>query len=139
MGLVSLIYGIYLLPSHGGFAAYFLLFGLAAIFMFSGASVLPTARDNKAAIIDQARRAQEAIEGYISFYHDFPLPARYAHPIVLKRMQCAIEDGRTSSPAEALEIVKQDLKALNADVEMDQAKYGEFIAIKALFLNKDYK
>lgn len=139
MGLVSLIYGIYLLTQHGGFAVYFLLFGLAAIFMFSGASVLPTARNNKAAIMDRARRAQEAVEGYISFYHDFPLPARYAHPIVLKRMQRAIEDGRASSPAEALEIVKQDLKALNADVEVDQAEYDEVIAIKALFLNEDYK
>ena len=89
--------------------------------------------------MDRARKAQQAMEGYISFYHDFPLPARYAHPIVLKRMQRAIEDGRAIWPSDALEVVKQDLKALNSSVEVDQEEYDEVVAIKALFLNENYQ
>ena len=42
-------------------------------------------------------------------------------------------------PAEALEVVKQDLKALNSDVEVDQEEYDEVVAIKALFLNENYQ
>ena len=139
MGVSALVYGVYLFTQHGGFAVYFTLFGMAAIFMFSGASVLPTARNNKTAIMDRARKAQQAMEEYISSYHDFPLPARYAHPIVLKRMQRAIENGRAIWPSDALEVVKQDLKALNSSVEVDQEEYDEVVAIKALFLNENYQ
>lgn len=139
MGLVSLGYGIYLFTRHGGFAVYFLLFGLAAIFMFSGASVLPTARNNRAAVMNRAKKAQEAVDSYISFYPDFPLPARYAHPVVLRRMQRAIEAGRAVWPSDALEVVKSDLKALNSSVEVDQEEYDEVVAVKALFLNEDYR
>ena len=139
MGVAALVYGVYLFTQHRGFAVYCTLFGLAAIFMFSGASVLPTARNNRTAIMDRARKAQQAMEEYISSCHDFPLPARYAHPIVLKRMQRAIEDGRAIWPSDALEVVKQDLKALNSSVEVDQEEYDEVVAIKALFLNENYQ
>lgn len=139
MGVIALVYGVYLFTQHGSFAMYFTLFGLAAIFMFSGASVLPTARNNKTTIMDRARKAQQAMEGYISSYHDFPLPARYAHPIVLKRMQRAIENGQVIWPADALDVVKKDLKALNSSVEVDQEEYDEVVAIKAMFLNEDYQ
>lgn len=47
LGAASLIYGIYALITHAGFSMYFLLFGLAAIFFFSSANVLPTARNNR--------------------------------------------------------------------------------------------
>lgn len=40
---------------------------------------------------------------------------------------------------DALEAVKQDLKALNAGVEVDQQEYDEVVAVKALFLNEDYR
>ena len=139
MGVAALVYGVYLFTQHRGFAVYCTLFGLAAIFMFSGASVLPTARNNRTAIMDRARKAQQAMEEYINSCHDFPLPARYAHPIVLKRMQRAIEDGRAIWPSDALEVVKQDLKALNSSVEVDQEEYDEVVAIKALFLNENYQ
>lgn len=39
MGLGAFGYGIYSLATHAGFGIYFLLFGLAAIFLFSGASI----------------------------------------------------------------------------------------------------
>lgn len=140
MGLVSLAYGIYLFTQQGSFGVYFALIGLAAIFMFSGASVLPTARNNKKAIMARARQAQAAMEGYLSCYpEEFPLPARYAHPVVLRRMQRVIEEGRAVRPADALEAVKEDLKALNSSVTVTQDEYDEVVAIKAMFLNEDYQ
>lgn len=47
MGGAAFIYGIYALTTHAGFGMYFLLFGLAAIFLFAGANVLPTSKNNK--------------------------------------------------------------------------------------------
>ncbi len=141
LGLISLLYGVYtLLQGTGSFGIYFALFGIAAIFMFSGVSVLPTARNNKNAIMARADRAKADMEGYLKGYRGaFPLPARYAHPIVLKRMVRAIEEGRAASVPDALEAVKQELKALNSDVEVDQEEYDEVVAIKAMFLNEDYQ
>ena len=40
---------------------------------------------------------------------------------------------------EALEAVKNRLKAVNADVEVEQEEYDEIIQIKAMFLNHDYQ
>lgn len=138
-GAAAFLYGIWALLRGGTFAIYFTLFGLAAIFLFSGFSVLPTARNNKTSVTKRSERAVQAMEAYIAGYPDFPLPARYAHPIVLRRMQRAIEQGRAVWPAEALEAVKQDLKALNADVQVSQEEYDEVVAIKAMFLNEDYR
>ena len=47
MGGAAFVYGIYALTTHAGFGMYFLLFGLAAIFLFAGANVLPTSKNNK--------------------------------------------------------------------------------------------
>lgn len=141
LGLVSLLFGVAtILQGTGSFGVYFALFGLAAIFMFSGVSVLPTARNNKNAIMARNEKAQQDMAGYLKGYRgEFPLPARYAHPIVLRRMQRVIEEGRAARIPEALETVKQDLKALNAEVEVDQQEYDEVVAVKALFLNEDYR
>ena len=67
------------------------------------------------------------------------MPAYYAHPIVLKRMQEILKDGRAQTIPEALQILKQDLKALNSDVVVEQEEYDEIVAIKPMFLVMDYK
>lgn len=138
-GLISLVYGLYALIQGGGMALYFLLFGLAALFMFSGANVLPTARNNRKAVLAREEKAKDAVADHLSGFPEFPLPARYAHPIVLRRMRRAVEEGRAESPEQALEAVKQDLKALNSSVEVDQEEYDEVVAIKPMFLNEDYQ
>lgn len=40
---------------------------------------------------------------------------------------------------EALDAVKNRLKELNADVQVDQDEYDEVVVIKAMFLNHDYE
>lgn len=139
LGFGALAYGIYAFVTHAGFAMYFLLFGLAAIFLFSSANVLPTARNNKKYIEYRLDRAVDEMEAYINQYPDFPIPAYYAHPIVLKRMIDILQQGRAEMIPEALELLKKDLKALNSSVAVEQEEYEEVMAIKPMFLVRNYE
>ena len=139
IGLGAFFYGVYSVITHAGFGIYFLLFGLAAIFLFSGASVLPTSKNNKHYIEKQFVRSIDDMQRYIKTYPDFPVPAYYAHPVVLKRMQDILKDKRAETMSEALEVLKNDLKALNSSVVVEQEEYDEIVAIKPMFLVMDYK
>ena len=139
LGVGSLIYGVYALATHAGFAMYFLLFGLAAIFLFSSANVLPTAKNNKKYIEHNFEKAIDEMQEYIKKYPDFPLPAWYAHPVVLKRMIDIMQEGRAENIAQALDILKADLQALNSSVAVEQEEYDEVMAIKPMFLVRNYQ
>ena len=139
IGLGAFFYGVYSVITHAGFGIYFLLFGLAAIFLFSGASVLPTSKNNKHYIEKQLVKSIDDMQRYIKTYPDFPVPAHYAHPVVLKRMQDILKDKRAETMSEALEVLKNDLKALNSSVVVEQEEYDEIVAIKPMFLVMDYK
>ena len=141
-GIVSAAYGLYAVTNHvGNYGIYFALFGFAAIFLFSSYNMLPTARNNNNAIMKRADKAEAAMAEYIKHYPNgaFPVPSCYAHPIVLKQMTDAIEEGRAVTVPEALDAVKARLKALNADVQVEQEEYDEVVVIKAMFLNHDYQ
>lgn len=90
-------------------------------------------------ILDRADQAKEEMARFLSGHENFPLPACYAHPIVLRRMGRCIEAGRAVTPEQALETVKADLKALNASVEVSQEEHDEVVAVKAMFLNENYQ
>ena len=140
-GLVAAAYGLYAITNHvGNYGIYFALFGFAAIFLFSSYNMLPTARNNHSAIMKRADRAEQAAADYVKRYPNgaFPVPRYYAHPTVLKQMMDAIEEGRAVTVPEALEAVKARLKALNADVQVEQEEYDEVVLIKAMFLNHQY-
>ena len=139
MGAAALGYGIYAMMTHAGFAMYFLLFGLAAIFLFSSANVLPTAKNNKKYLENRLDNAVAAMENYVKEYPEFPVPARYAHPVVLKRMKDILLEGRTETITEALGILKSDLKALNSSVSVEQEEFDEIMAIKPIFLVMNYE
>ena len=136
MGAAVFVYGIYALTTHAGFGMYFLLFGLAAIFLFAGANVLPTSKNNKNYIEKRLTESISQMEEYIRVY---PVPAHYAHPIVLKRMQEIMKEGRARNIPEALQVLKKDLKALNSSVVVEKEEYDEVVAIKPMFLVMDYK
>ena len=136
-GAASLIYGIISWRSGGDFGVYFALFGFAAVFFFSGAHVLPTAKNNRSAVERAWTQAVDAMENILP--EDFPLPARYAHPIVARRMIRILREGRAQSIAEALDVLKSDLKALTADVQVEQEEYDEVVVIKPLFLVSNYQ
>ena len=137
-GIVSAAYGLYAVTNHvGNYGIYFALFGFAAIFLFSSYNMLPTARNNNNAIMKRADKAEAAMAEYVKHYPNgaFPVPSCYAHPIVLKQMTDAIEEGRAVTVPEALDAVEARLKSLNADVQVED----EVVVIKAMFLNHDYQ
>ena len=141
-GIVSAAYGLYAVTNHvGNYGIYFALFGFAAIFLFSSYNMLPTARNNNNAIMKRADKAEAAMAEYVKHYPNgaFPVPSCYAHPIVLKQMTDAIEEGRAATVPEALAAVEKRLQSLNADVQVEQEEYDEVVVIKAMFLNHDYQ
>ena len=139
MGGAAFGYGIYALTHHMGSAMYFLLFGLTAIFLFSGANVLPTKRNNAAYVQRALEKARSDMETYVGKYPDYPVPACYAHPVVLRWMQEILAQERAQDHAQALDVLKEDLHALNASVTVDQETYDEIMMIKPLFLVMDYQ
>ena len=141
-GILSAAYGLYAITSHtGSYGIYFALFGFAAIFLFSSYNMLPTARNNHSAIMKRADKAEAAMAEYVKHYPNgaFPVASYYAHPIVLKQMTDAIEEGRAATVPEALAAVEKRLQSLNADVQVEQEEYDEVVVIKAMFLNHDYQ
>ena len=139
LGAAAFLYGVWALTTHAGFGMYFLLFGLAAIFLFAGANVLPTSRNNRRYVEKQLEASIRSMEQFIRSYPDFPVPAYYAHPIVLKRMTEILKEGRAETVPEALDLLKTDLKALNSSVVVEQEEYDEIVAIKPMFLVQDYQ
>ena len=136
-GLIAAVYGIIAWRRQEGFGMYFTLLGLAVVFLFSGTQVIPTMKNNKRAVAAAWEQAQKDVAGVLP--ENFPLPARYAHPVVLDRMIRVLREGRAQSVPEALDVVKADLKALNADVQVSQEEYDEVVAIKPMFLVSDYE
>ncbi len=139
MGAAASAYGIYALLTHAGVGIYFLAFGLAAIFIFAGANVFPTSRNNRRHIEDSLAEAVAAMDEYIKACPGFPVPAYYAHPVVLKRMREILYKERADTVSGALQVLKDDLKSLNSDVTVEQDEYDEIMAIKPLFLVMDYR
>ena len=131
-GLVSLFKGI------GSFGIYFTLFGLAAIFLFSGLSVIPTGKNNRKAVRKSLDEAVSDIKKRIASYPGFFLPPWYAHPICIDRMIRIIREGRAETEDEAFSILKSDLKALDGNMQVSREEYDEIVAIKPLFLIRNY-
>lgn len=137
LGIAALVYGLWTWMHKDSTGAYFLLFGMAAVFFFSGANVLPTARNNKKTVTREWEAARESMRELTG--GKFPVPYWYAHPIVLDRMIRIIREGRAQTCAEALEVLKADLKELNSSVQVEQEEYDEVVCIKPIFLLQEYR
>lgn len=100
---------------------------------------MPTAKNNRTAI---EKRRENAVP-YGGRLHTeifrLPLPACYAHPVVIKWMQDIVRTGRAQTAEEALQLLKEDLQKLNASVTVEQEEYDEIIVIKPLFLVMNYR
>ena len=137
----AFVFGVISLLRHEGFAAYFVLFGIAFMFYTMSSQVLPTGRNNKRYANEQWQKALGASADRISCYGDgdFPVPAQYAHPAALDRMIRVIREGRARSVEEAWKIMKDELKAVNSDVTVSQTEYDEIVTIKPMFLLCGYE
>lgn len=137
---VSFIYGLLsLIRGEGSFGIYFTLFGLAAIFLFSGLSVMPTGKNNRKAVRKSLDEAVSDINKRIASYPGFFLPPWYAHPVCLDRMIRIIREGRAETEDESFSLLKSDLKALDSSVQVSREEYEEIAAIKPLFLIRNYE
>lgn len=137
LGAALSIYGIYAFVADLKYASYFLIFGLAVVLLFG--RILPTKRNSKVYIDEKWKNACEAVEKHIKGYVGFPVPARYAHPMTLTRMIRVICEGRAQDAQRALEVVKEDLKKMNADVQVEPKEFDEIMAIKPMFLVENYR
>lgn len=91
------------------------------------AAQLASAKAEAAQIIEDARaRGQQEYDRMVA-------EARTA----VQRLEEQSAQRRESE--RALDVVKDDLRALNADVEVSQEEYDEVVAIKPLFLNAEYQ
>ena len=102
--------------------------------------VLPTGRLNRSEIERQWKESFNESRYFVSGYPGgFPVPAQYAHPAVLDRMTRVIREGRAETVETSFEVMKEDLRSINADVTVSQAEYKEIAAIKPMFLIMKYE
>lgn len=121
------------------YGMYLLLFGFAFFFLTLTSNLVPIGSNAKKKIEEDWEDSVIELRDYITKSPDFPLPARYAHPVVIDRMIRIIKEGKASTINEALEAEKKELKALNKDIKVSQEEYDEVVVIKPLFLVSEYK
>lgn len=138
MAICATVFGIVRVVQGGTTAIYIVFFGFAIIFTLAASRVLPNAQNNVEKVREANAGAITQMESALSD-EELDVPARYAHPIVLDRMIRVIREGRAETAAEALDLVKKDLQALNSSVTVSQKEYDEVVEIKPMFLNCNYE
>ncbi len=144
IALLAILLGVYEIAQGAGMLGiYPIMFGLAFLFTVLSTQVLPIGRNGRKHVEASWDAAVNAASDYIQAWdeadEEFPVRASYAHPVVLSRMIRVIRQGRAQTKEEALNVVKNDLKALNNTVTVSQAEYDEVVAVKPMFLVMDYQ
>ena len=146
LGVAAAVYGVITLINHGEFAIYFLLFGLAAIFLFSATAVMPTARKNKKAIEDAFQESLVALNSYLkALKGDLVIPSTYGNPLILQRIKDKMaqkileSDDKKYYAASAFEDIKAELRAATREVKVSQDDYNFITAVKPIFLVRNYE
>ena len=134
LGIISALYGLIGLLTHNAWALYFLIGGGAVFFMTLSTNTFPNKWNSKKTAQNDWDQALRDMKEYLAGRPSFSVPAQYAHPVVLERMIRVIREGRADNTADALRLMKEDLKALNSSVKVSQKEYDEVVKIKPLFL-----
>lgn len=137
--VLAAFYGIYALAAHKSSAIYFILGGAALFFFVLSTNMMPTKWNSKKKGQRDWDEALRNMRAFLAGRPDFPLPAQYAHPIVLERMIRVLREGKAKSVEQAYKVMKKELKALNASVKVSQKEHDEVVTIKPLFLVCDYQ
>ena len=139
LSVLALVYGIYALVLRRTAATYFLLGGAALFFFVLSTNMLPNKWNSKKQGQKDWDEALGAMRDYLAARPGFPVPAQYAHPVVLDRMIRALREGKAKSIEQSYSVMKKELKALNSSVKVSQSEHDEVVAIKPLFLVCDYQ
>lgn len=139
LSVLALLYGVYALVLHRTAATYFLLGGVALFFFTLSANMLPNKWNSKKQGQKNWDEALQNMREYAAGQPDFPVPAQYAHPIVLDRMIRVIREGKAKTVPQSYAVMKKELKALNNTVKVSQQEHDEVVMIKPMFLVCDYR
>ncbi len=139
LGIAAALFGVYGLIARLAYAVYFIIGGGAAFFMALSSNTFPSKYNNRGYAQRQWEETVSRMRDYLKGRPSVTLPPQYAHPVVLTRMIRVLREGRAQTQAEALELVKQDLRALNNTVKVSQKEYDEVVTVKPLFLVCDYR
>ena len=139
LGVALMLYGAYCLLVQRAFAVYCLLGGAALCLFALSSNTLPSKWNSRKYAQAEWDEAVAALRDYLAARPDFPVPAQYAHPVVLERMLRVLREGRAEDTAGALAVVKDDLRALNSSVTVSQREHDEVVTVKPLFLVCDYQ
>ena len=139
LSVLAVLYGVYALVLHRTAATYFLLGGAALFFFTLSTNMLPNKWNSKKRGQEDWDAALQDMREYLAAKPDFPVPAQYAHPIVLDRMIRVIREGKAKTVPQSYTVMKKELKALNSSVKVSQQEHDEVVMIKPLFLVCDYQ
>ena len=139
LGLLAVVWGLYGLLTHSKYSMYFIIGGAALFFMTLSSNTFPNKWNSRKRAQKDWDDTVEKMRNYLKGRPGFSVPAQYAHPVVLERMIRVLRQGRAKNTAEALAVMKEDLKALNASVTVSQKEHDEVVEIKPLFLVCDYQ
>lgn len=138
-GLALALWGGWCWLNKSPYSWYYILAGGAlCVFAWTGGIVPGRWTSRKRAQQDWEEAVADA-QASIAEKEAFPVPARYAHPVVLERMIRVVREGRADTAEGALAAVKEDLRALNASVTVSQKEHDEVVTVKPLFLVSDYQ
>ncbi len=135
----AVFYGVYGLIVKMQYAMYFLLGGIAIFAFILATNTLPSKYNSPKHAQEEWDDAVANSRRYILQRDRFPVPAQYAHPIVLERMIRIVREGRATTEEKAFALLKSDLKALNSSVTVTQKEHDEVVEIKPMFLVCEYK
>ena len=139
LGILAAVWGLYGLAARMSKALFFVIGGGAVFFLTLSTNTFPTKWNSRKTGQKDWEAAVSAMRAYLGERETFPVPAQYAHPVVLGRMIRVLREDRAQSEEEALAVMKKDLKALNSTVQVSQKEYDEVVKIKPLFLVCDYQ
>ncbi len=138
MAIAAAVLGAILYLQQKRSAGLLVPIGFAAIFFVVSARVLPTGHNNSRFAQQEWDRALANMRDFLDGEEAFPVPAQYAHPVVLERMIRVLREGRAMSVPESYALMKDDLRALNSSVTVSQKEYDEVVRVKPLFLVCNY-
>ena len=140
LAIALAVVGVYgAVKGAGDRSIYMVLFAIAIIFSIMATRVIPTGKYNKQQAEEEWQEALAASQRNIAGYDNFPVPAQYAHPVVIDRMIRILKQGRAETAKDAYVVMKNELKKMNNTVTVSQKEYDEIVLIKPMFLVMDYQ
>ena len=138
--ILAALYGLWALLTQRPYGGYFLAGGAALFFFTLSTNTVPNRWNSKKRAQQDWDEALERVREYTAERESgFQVPAQYAHPVVLERMIRVVREGRAETEAEALQVMKDDLRELNSSVTVSQKEHDEVVKVKPLFLVCDYR